>query len=96
MRPDVLPNLLELLARHGIALALSDGRWIRRETMLELAERATVDFLYVWWMGPDRDRGHELHCVHGADARRNRQNAPSRRRSPNQVSSCNARAAAVR
>src|SRR5437763_1928846 len=35
MRPDVRPYLLEVLARHGIALALSDGRWIRRETMLE-------------------------------------------------------------
>jgi uncharacterized protein YecE (DUF72 family) len=37
MRSDVLPHLLELLARHGVALALSDGRWIARETMLELA-----------------------------------------------------------
>jgi uncharacterized protein YecE (DUF72 family) len=55
MRSDVLPRVLELLARHGIALALSDGRWIRRETMLELAERPTADFLYVRWMGPDRE-----------------------------------------
>lgn len=55
MRSDVLPDLLELLASHGIALALSDGRWIRRETMLELAERATAGFLYVRWMGPDRE-----------------------------------------
>src|SRR6185436_14127783 len=55
MRPDVLPRVLELLAQLGIALALSDGRWIRRETMLELAERATADFLYVRWMGPDRE-----------------------------------------
>ena len=52
---DVLPRLLELLADHGIALALSDGRWIRRETVLTLAERPTADFLYVRWMGPDRD-----------------------------------------
>jgi len=55
MHSDVLPHLLELLVRHGIALALSDGRWIPRETMLELAERATADFLYVRWMGPDRE-----------------------------------------
>jgi uncharacterized protein YecE (DUF72 family) len=55
MRSDVLPHLQELLARHGIALALSDGRWIPRETMLELVESATADFLYVRWMGPDRD-----------------------------------------
>lgn len=50
----VLPRLLDLLAHHGVALALSDGRWIRRKTMLELAERPTADFLYVRWMGPDR------------------------------------------
>ncbi|MFL6245361.1 MAG: DUF72 domain-containing protein [Thermoanaerobaculia bacterium] len=55
MRSDVLPRLIELLTRNRIALALSDGRWIRRETMLQLAERATADFLYVRWMGPDRE-----------------------------------------
>jgi uncharacterized protein YecE (DUF72 family) len=55
MRSEVLPHLSEVLARHGIALALSDGRWIRRETMLEQVERATADFLYVRWMGPDRE-----------------------------------------
>jgi uncharacterized protein YecE (DUF72 family) len=55
MRPEVLPHLLELLARHGIALALNDGKWIARETMLELAGCATADFLYVRWLGPDRD-----------------------------------------
>ncbi|HET8773512.1 MAG TPA: DUF72 domain-containing protein [Thermoanaerobaculia bacterium] len=54
MRPEVLPNLLELLSNYGVALALSDGRWVRRETMLELAERPTADFHYVRWMGPDR------------------------------------------
>lgn len=55
MRPDVLPNLQELLAHHGIALALSDGRWISRETMLEQIDRPTANFLYVRWMGPDRE-----------------------------------------
>ena len=55
MRSDVLPHLLETLAGHGVALALSDGKWIRRETMLELAARATAGFLYVRWMGPDRE-----------------------------------------
>ena len=55
MRRDVLPRLLELLGQHGIALALSDGRWIRRETMLQLAAHPTADFLYVRWMGPDRE-----------------------------------------
>lgn len=55
MRPDVLPNLLALLAEQGTALALSDGKWIPRETMTELAERPTADFHYIRWMGPNRD-----------------------------------------
>jgi uncharacterized protein YecE (DUF72 family) len=55
MRADTLPRLLELLAGYGVALALSDARWIPRQTMLELAERPTADFLYVRWMGPDRE-----------------------------------------
>ncbi|HET8797370.1 MAG TPA: DUF72 domain-containing protein, partial [Thermoanaerobaculia bacterium] len=55
MNSDVRPRLLELLSRHGVALALSDGRWIARATMLELIENATADFLYVRWMGPDRE-----------------------------------------
>lgn len=55
MRPDLLPRLLDILAQHRIALTLSDGRWIRRETMFQLAEHPTADFLYVRWMGPDRE-----------------------------------------
>jgi uncharacterized protein YecE (DUF72 family) len=55
MQPRVLPELLSLLAQHGVALALSDGRWIPRETMTELAERPTGPFHYVRWMGPNRD-----------------------------------------
>jgi uncharacterized protein YecE (DUF72 family) len=55
MRNDVLPHLLEVLEQHGIALALSDGKWIRRDTLLKLAQRPTGSFLYVRWMGPDRE-----------------------------------------
>lgn len=55
MKNDVRPELLALLAEHGMALALSDGRWIPRETMTELAERPTAAFHYVRWMGPNRD-----------------------------------------
>jgi uncharacterized protein YecE (DUF72 family) len=55
MRGDVLPRVHELLTRHGVALALSDGRWVPREMMLDLVERPTADFLYVRWMGPDRE-----------------------------------------
>ena len=54
MHAGVRPRLLDLLAGYNVALALSDGRWIRRETMLELVERPTADFLYIRWMGPDR------------------------------------------
>jgi uncharacterized protein YecE (DUF72 family) len=55
MYANVLSQLLDLLNEHNIPLALSDGRWIPRETVLELAERSTADFLYVRWMGPNRD-----------------------------------------
>jgi uncharacterized protein YecE (DUF72 family) len=55
VRSDMLPALLELLTANGIALALSDARWIPRKTMMELAERPTAGFHYVRWMGPDRE-----------------------------------------
>jgi uncharacterized protein YecE (DUF72 family) len=48
-------GVLALLAEHNVALALTDGRWIPRKTMLALAERPTADFTYIRWMGPDRD-----------------------------------------
>jgi uncharacterized protein YecE (DUF72 family) len=55
MRDDVRPRLLDLLHEHRVALALSDGRWIARETMLDLVAHPTADFLYIRWMGPDRE-----------------------------------------
>jgi uncharacterized protein YecE (DUF72 family) len=45
---------LSLLHRHRVALALVEGRWVRRDAMLALAARPTTDFGYVRWMGPDR------------------------------------------
>ena len=48
-------GILALLAEHGVALALSDGKWIPRKTMLQLATRPTADFSYIRWMGPNRD-----------------------------------------
>ncbi len=48
-------GILALLAEHNVAVALSDGRWIPRKTMLSLAERPTANFAYIRWMGPDRD-----------------------------------------
>ena len=55
MRGDVLPELLALLREHGVALALSDGPWMPRETVLRLAAEPTADFHYLRWMGPNRD-----------------------------------------
>jgi hypothetical protein len=46
--------VLALLAEHHVALALSDGRWIPRKQMMQLATRPTADFLYVRWMAPTR------------------------------------------
>ena len=45
------PKLLELLRRHRVALALVEGRWVRREEMIDLAIHPTADFAYVRWMG---------------------------------------------
>jgi uncharacterized protein YecE (DUF72 family) len=38
-----------------VALALTDARWIPRKQMLQLATRPTADFLYVRWIGADRN-----------------------------------------
>src|SRR6185436_13787655 len=47
-------GVLALLAEHGVALALSDGRFIPRKQMLQLALRPTADFNYVRLMGADQ------------------------------------------
>jgi uncharacterized protein YecE (DUF72 family) len=48
-------SVLQLLADHGVALALVDGRWIPRAQMLAAAEIPVASFAYVRWMGPDRE-----------------------------------------
>jgi uncharacterized protein YecE (DUF72 family) len=48
------PEITDLLSRHRAALALVDGRWIRRAMMPELAVEPTADFAYVRWIGADR------------------------------------------
>ena len=45
---------LGVLARHDVALALVDGRWVKREQMQALTEQPTAAFGYVRWMGPNR------------------------------------------
>jgi uncharacterized protein YecE (DUF72 family) len=47
-------GVLALLAEHDVALALTDGRWIQRKQMLQLATRPTAGFRYVRLMGPDQ------------------------------------------
>src|SRR2546423_7977125 len=51
----ITEGVLALLKEHNIALARSDGRWIPRKLMLNLASRPTADFAYIRWMGPNRD-----------------------------------------
>ncbi len=51
----IYDGVLALLAEHNVALALVDARWIPRKTVLALAARPTADFLYLRWMGPDRE-----------------------------------------
>lgn len=45
---------LDLLRSRGVALALADGRWIKRAMVQELAIEPTADFAYVRWMGEQR------------------------------------------
>jgi uncharacterized protein YecE (DUF72 family) len=48
-------GVIALLSEHNVALALTDGRWIPKKQMLSLADRPTADFVYIRWMGADRE-----------------------------------------
>lgn len=52
-------GVLALLADHGVAPALSDGKWVPRRWVLSLADRFAArppaPFAYLRWMGPNRD-----------------------------------------
>lgn len=48
-------GVIAVLAEHNVALALTDARWIPRKQMLAMAERPTADFVYLRWMGADRE-----------------------------------------
>jgi uncharacterized protein YecE (DUF72 family) len=54
-REWVNDGVLALLAEYGVALTLTDARWVPRKQMLALAGRPTADFIYVRWMGGNRD-----------------------------------------
>ncbi len=45
---------LDLLSNYNISLALVEGRWIPRDALWRLAEKATAPFAYIRWMG-ERD-----------------------------------------
>ncbi|HVB32237.1 MAG TPA: DUF72 domain-containing protein [Gemmatimonadaceae bacterium] len=47
----IYDGVLALLAEHGVALALIEGKWIPRKQVFALAERLTADFVYVRWLG---------------------------------------------
>lgn len=49
---EVGERVLSLLGAHRVALALTDGKWIPRELMFRLIDRATAAFAYVRWLGP--------------------------------------------
>jgi len=48
------PAISDLLRRSGVALALVDGRWIRRSMIPELALEPTASFGYIRWLGAER------------------------------------------
>ena len=51
----ITDDVMALLAEHGVALALTDARWVPRKQMLTLGGRPTADFVYIRWMGGNRD-----------------------------------------
>jgi uncharacterized protein YecE (DUF72 family) len=53
-RAWIRDEVLDLIAEHRVALALSDGPWLERDRILELVRQPTTDFHYVRWMGDDR------------------------------------------
>ena len=48
-------GVLALLAEHGVGVTLTDARWLPRKQMLGLVSRVPTDFLYIRWMGSNRD-----------------------------------------
>jgi uncharacterized protein YecE (DUF72 family) len=47
-------RVVEMLAKHNVAVALVEGQWVERSAMLRYAEQPVADFAYVRWMG-ERD-----------------------------------------
>ena len=51
----ITEGVIALLREHNIGITLVDGRWVPRKMMLALAKKPTADFVYIRWMGPNRD-----------------------------------------
>lgn len=51
----ITEGVVALLRDRNVGLTLVDGRWIPRKTMRALAKKPTADFVYIRWMGPNRD-----------------------------------------
>jgi uncharacterized protein YecE (DUF72 family) len=45
-------SIIAELEENNVALALTDGKWIRREKSLSMIEQMQAPFSYVRWMGP--------------------------------------------
>ena len=50
----IAEEMVELLAAANVALVLTEGPWVKRRWMLQLAGRPTADFGYARFLGPDR------------------------------------------
>jgi len=48
----ITAQTLKEVNEFGVALTLTDSKWVKREAFFEMAEQATVDFSYVRWLGP--------------------------------------------
>jgi len=51
----ITDGVLALLSEHGVGVTLTDARWLPRKQMLGLASRVATPFLYIRWMGANRD-----------------------------------------
>ena len=74
----VVPRLLDLLHRHGVALALIDHPWFYRiDELMRRPGILTADFVYIRWLG-DR-HGIERKIGHGGGGVTQRQVQPAHR-----------------
>lgn len=44
-------EILEMLSKHNVTLALVEGQWLDHQQLMACAEQPTADFVYIRWMG---------------------------------------------